>query len=155
VAAEAYSTEEQTKLPFGKLNPNKHGVLPVLLILSNQSDKALRLESMRVEYVTPDRQNIESVPAAEVKYLNSPERPRTGPSPIPGLGRSRKNPLDVLEIDSRAFAARILPPGENAHGFIYFHLSHRSGSKIYLTGVQEAATGKELFFIEVPLDSRR
>ena len=66
IAAEAYSTEEQTKVAFGKLNPNKYGVLPVLLLMSNQSGKVLRLEKMRIEYITRDKQNIESVPASEV-----------------------------------------------------------------------------------------
>jgi hypothetical protein len=158
VAVQAYSSEEQTKLPFGKLNPNKYGVLPVLLLMSNQSDKALRLEKMTIKYVTKDKQDIEAVPASEVKYLNAPGRPRTGPSPlppIPGLRGGRKNPLEALEIESRAFAAKILPPGDSAYGFVYFHVSHRPGSLIYLTGVEEAGTGKELFFVEVPLDTAR
>jgi hypothetical protein len=155
LAADAYSTEEQTKPPFGKLNPNKHGVLPVLLLLSNTSGTALRLDKMKAAYILPDRQNVDATPAAELPYLTAPTRPKMGPSPvppIPGLGRNnKKNPLSAVEIESRAFAAKMLPPGESAHGFLYFHLTHRPGSILYITGIEEAGTGKELFFVEIPL----
>jgi hypothetical protein len=151
LAAESYVTDEQTKLPFGKLNPNKHGALPVLLVVANESGNAMRLETMRVSYVTPDRQTIDAVPPSEVQYLNGPTRPNMRPSTIPGLGRNRKNPLSAQEIEGRAFAAKILPPGDKAHGFFYFNVTHRPGSLLYVTGIQEAATGSELFFVEIPL----
>ena len=45
----------------------------------------------------------------------------------------------------------MLPPGEQANGFFYFQTSHRRGAKIYLTGIREANSGKELFYFEIPL----
>jgi hypothetical protein len=71
--------------------------------------------------------------------------------PIPGVRRDKKNPLAAMEIESRAFAAKLLPPGESAHGFVYFPLSHRPDSQLYITGIEEAGSGNELFFVEIPL----
>ena len=157
IAADAYGTKEEARTAFGKLNPNKHGVLPVLVVMQNDSGKALRLEGMRVEYIRPDRRRIEPVPAEEVPYLRGPKRPNTNPSPyprnpIPGLGKKNKNPLAAWEIEGRAFANKMIPPGDSAHGFFYFQTADHRGAEIYVTGIREAATGQELFFIEVPLD---
>ena len=41
IAAVPFITEAETSTAFGKLNPNKHGILPVLVILENGTGKAL------------------------------------------------------------------------------------------------------------------
>jgi hypothetical protein len=46
----------------------------------------------------------------------------------------------------------MLPPGESANGFFYFRTGHRNGSSFYLTGLEDAATGQDLFFFEIPID---
>jgi len=150
LAAQAFETDEQTRPAFGKLNPTEHGVLPVLLLIQNDSGQTINLEGMRVEYIRPDRRRIEATPAQDVPYLYGPERPQIRTTPLPRLGR-RKNPLAALEIESRAFAARMLPKGESAHGFFYFQTAHSHGSILYVTGIVEAGTGKELFYVEIPL----
>jgi hypothetical protein len=43
VAATAYDTEELAHTAFGKLNPNDYGVLPVLIIVQNDTDQALKM----------------------------------------------------------------------------------------------------------------
>ena len=45
--------------------------------------------------------------------------------------------------------------GQSANGFFYFQTAHRQGARLYLTGIREAATGKELFYFEIPLDADR
>jgi hypothetical protein len=73
------------------------------------------------------------------------------PNPLPIPRRTKKNPLSAFEIEGRAFAAKMLLPGETAHGFFYFQTRHRIGSHLYLSGLREAASGTELFFFEIPL----
>ncbi|MEZ5403098.1 MAG: hypothetical protein R2729_25690 [Bryobacteraceae bacterium] len=152
MAAKVYVGDEETKPPFGKLNPNKYGVLPVLLVLENTSKNALRLEHIQVRYVDSRRRKVEPVPAGEVRYLNPVDKPKVARAPIPGLQRGKKNPLAAEEIEGRAFVAKMLPPGESAHGFFYFTSGHESGAMLYVTGIEEAATGNELFYMEIPLD---
>ncbi len=156
IAARAYVTEDLTRAAFGKLNPNRYGVLPILVLIENAGRQTILLEGMRLEYVMPDRRRVEATPAAEVKYLRAPDRPGIVTGPIPG-GRPRlsrqKNPLDVWEIEGRAFAARALPPGQTASGFFYFQAPYRSDSQLYITGLREAPSGRELFYFEIPLGS--
>ncbi len=155
IAARAYISDEQTKTAFGKLNPYKHGVLPVLVLIQNGTGGTLALDRMRVEYITPDRRRVEATPAGDVRYITGPDRPKMVTGPIPG-GKPRlsrkKNPLDVWEIEGRAFSAKMLPPDETASGFFYFQAPSRRGATLYLTGIREAASGRELFYFEIPLD---
>lgn len=158
IAADPFATEAKTRQAFGKLNPNRYGVLPILVVMQNEGPQALSLETMRLEYVTAEGQRIEATPASEVRYAAGPRRPDLVPGPLPPLpGRSsrRKNPLDAWEIEGRAFVAKMLPPKESAGGFFYFQAPHRPGAKLVISGIRVAATGKELFFFEIPLDAAR
>jgi hypothetical protein len=154
VAAVAYDTEELAHTAFGKLNPNQYGVLPVLIIIQNDTDQALKLDHLDVEYTGVDGRRVEATPANEVQTLGGTERPniQTTTNPLPRLHK-HKNPLDVWEIDGRSFAAKLLPAHESANGFFYFQTTHRPGSKFYLTGVKVAATGQDIFYFEIPLEN--
>lgn len=158
IAADPFATEAKTRQAFGKLNPNRHGILPILVVMQNEGSQALSLETMRLEYVTAEGQRIEPTPASEVRYAAAPRRPDLVPGPLPPLpGRSsrRKNPLDVWEIEGRAFVAKMLPPKESASGFFYFQTPHRAGARLLISGIRVAATSTELFFFEIPLDAAR
>src|SRR5579883_393403 len=154
VAVSAFDTEELAHTAFGKLDPNQYGVLPVLVIIQNDTDQALKLDQIEVEYTTVDRQHVEATPPSDVQTLGGGRRPSmpTG-TPIPRI--KHKSPLNAWEIEGRAFAAKMLPPHESASGFFYFQTEHRPGAKFYMTGIKVASTGKDLLFFEVPLDYHR
>src|ERR1700679_2498748 len=127
VAVVAYKPEELAATAFGKLNPNQYGVLPVLVIIQNDTDQALKLEHLDAEYTMVDNRQLEATPATEVQTLGGTDRPNVPvAAPIP-IHRKHKNPLDVWEIDGRSFAAKLLPAHESAHGFVYFQTTHRAG----------------------------
>lgn len=154
VAAVPYSTEARTAEAFGKLNPNREGILPVLVVIENGTAGALSLDNIKAELVTPDRERIEATPAADLKYLSGAEAPKvyTGPPGLPPRVSKKKKKLAAWEIEGRSFSARMLPPKDSANGFFYFRAPYQSGSTLYLTGLREAASGKELFYFEIPLD---
>jgi hypothetical protein len=153
VAVDPYDTTDKAKDAFGKLNPYQQGILPVLVVIQNDSPKTIRLERIQAVYSGPNRNKVEATPAQDVRYLRGPRKPDlvTGPTGGPRIGKSRKNPLDAWEIEGRAFSAKMLPPGQSAHGFFYFQTGLQRGSTLLLSGLTEADTGKELFFFEVPL----
>ncbi len=154
IAAVAYDSEEQQKAVFGKAALREFGILPVLLVMQNDSGKALKLDTMEVNYLTPQQRKVEETPASDVQYLDGPKRPNFGGSPLPIPRRKPKSKLAYPEIEGYGFNAKMLPANDKAHGFVYFQTSHRpgSGAKIYIRGIVEAPTGKELLYFEVPLD---
>jgi hypothetical protein len=152
IGVDAYVAPDKVKTAFGKLDPYQYGILPVLVVIQNDGDKTIRLEHLKAEYLGPNHDRVDATPAKEVRYVRGPERPGviTGPGGKPKI-LSKKNPLDAWEIEGRAFAAQMLPAGQTASGFFYFRTGLQRGATIYLNGLTEAATGKELFYFEIPL----
>jgi hypothetical protein len=155
IAAVAYVSDDQVRSAFGKVNPPKYGVEPILVILQNDTGKTLRLD-LEAEFVDPGNRRIESTPASDVLYIGTEvKRPRMpGASPIPLPSRNKKGPLNTPEIETRAFAAKMLTDGSSASGFFYFQTPHIPGSKLVLSGLKDAASGKDYFYFEVPLDAK-
>ena len=153
VGVDPYASGDKLKTAFGKLDPNEHGVLPVLVVIQNDTDKTIRLSGMKVEYVGPNRERIESTPARDVRYLRAPQRPSMigGPGNKVKVLKPKKNPLDAWEIEGRSFAAQMLPPGNSASGFFYFQTPLHPRATIYVSGLTEAGSGKEILYFEIPL----
>ena len=151
IGVDAYDSRDKTKLAFGKLSPGEYGILPVLVAIRNDGGKAIQLRGLRVEYVGPHGDRVVSTPANEVRYAVGPDplagQRRAGPIPI-----KKKNPLDVWEIEGRAFSAQMLPPGNTASGFFYFNAALQPGATLYLSGLSEAGSGRELVYFEIPLN---
>jgi hypothetical protein len=157
IAAQPFVTDEETKEPFGKLNPWRYGVLSVLVVIQNDSADTLKIDRMKVTYVLPDNSKVDATPAGDVKYLLGAK----APTHIPGsglpvhIGGSKKSPLNEWEIEGRAFAAKVIPPGQSASGFFYFQLDTTSeASSVYISGLTNAASGKELFYFEIPMSGK-
>ena len=152
IAVVPFNDADEIKGAFGKADLLKNGVLPVLVIVDNGTGKAIRVNG-KVEMIFADGQHIDAMPAADVPYIGGPKRrpdqPSSNPLPIP-LPRKKNNML-TWEIEGRAFNTKLIPPGESVHGFFYFQTKYESGTKIYFTGLSDAATGKEFFYWEIPL----
>jgi hypothetical protein len=153
IGVDPYVTDDKVKAAFGKLNPYQYGILPVLVVIQNDSGKTIKLDRLKAEYVGPNHDRVDATPASEVRYLKPPQRPNviTGPGGMTKVLKPKKNPLDEWEIQGRAFAAAMLPPGQSASGFFYFQTVVEHGSTIYLNGLTEAGAGKDLFYFEIPL----
>ena len=153
LAAVPFLNEDQVRTAFGKVNPYKYGVLPVLVILENASVKALRLE-LQAEFVQPDGRHLDATPASDVVYVGANPGRRTVPTPgpLPLPRKQKKGPLNTWEIEGRGFSARMVPAGESVHGFFYFQTEYRPGARLYITGVKDAASGKDFFYFEVPIE---
>jgi hypothetical protein len=154
-AAVRYESDADTRPVFSKVNLNEYGVLPVLLIIENKSNQNLLLDLMKVQFMAPGGIQLDPTPPKDLPYLVGPKRPNSGPSypsPIP-FKKKKLNPLAEIAIDSRAWGAKNLLPGESAHGFFYFQTEWRRNSYIYIKGIREARTLKDMFFAEVPMDN--
>lgn len=155
IAAKPYNTDELAKTAFGKVKPHERGILPVLVVIQNNTGKALRLD-LQAEFVTADGRHAEAMPPDDVVRFDGVQKrpdmkPPTAPIPLP---RKKKGPLNTPEIEGRAFAVKLLPPGESANGFVYFQASDLKGALLYLTGINDAATNQEYFYFEIPLDAK-
>ena len=151
IGARRFDTMDATKPVFGKkADLNRYGVLPVLLVIQNDRKQSLDLQNLEVKLEAADSHSIIPLTASEVPFIAVPvNQPTMGPkSP---LSRRHKNPLNVPEITTLAFAAKMLPAGDKASGFFYFRAASEPGMRLYVSGVYERPSGKELLYFEIPL----
>ncbi|MGO9242441.1 MAG: hypothetical protein ACLQBJ_16680 [Bryobacteraceae bacterium] len=154
-AAVRYESDVDTRPLFNKVNLSQYGVLPVLLIIDNKSDQNLLLDLLHVEFDAAGGIRLNPTPPADLPYLIAPKNPMSRPSlpsPIP-LPHKKGNALSQIEIETRAWGAKSLMPGESTHGFFYFQTEWGRSAYITISGIREARTQKEVFFAEVPMDS--
>lgn len=157
VAAEPFDTREKAKPVFGKHDLAKAGILPVLVVIANTTDKTVRLENLTVQLITRERQKIEPTPAGAVlARLKGKIRYPAGPTPsrIPRLPRGRDS--EAVEVVFHEFSMRLLPPEATASGFFYFDVGRGRdwlpGSKLFVTQLFWAHNGQPLMYFEINLD---
>jgi len=157
VGAKAYDTHELTAQAFGKkADLLKYGVFPVLVVVENKRADSLDLRQLEVSLVASDGRHVTAVSPDELPFLakngkRTPSGPGIGlPVPLP----KKKNPLADDSIVARAFVAKMLPPGDSASGFFYFEARPERGDSVYLNGLREARSGKEIMYFEFPLNGK-
>jgi hypothetical protein len=151
IGGKSFDTFDKTKPVFGKrVDLNRYGMLPVLLVIRNNRDQALDLNGLEVKLTATGSPSVIPIEPSEVAAIANPaKRPKTMPNPIPHVSRS--NSLDSVAIIDRAFSARMLPPGDQASGFFYFQARPEPGMKLIVNGIFERPSGKEILYFEIPL----
>ena len=140
----------------------EHRVLPVRLIISNDTDQPLSLADVRIEFTTARKAKGEPLTKEDVEraVANSAEpqdRSATRvPLPVP-IPRSKPKRLPKgtdEEVDYLIFKAEAVEPHSTRSGFLFFDVSGVQqpliGSHILFTGIRNGA-GQELFYFDIPL----
>ncbi|MBV9075172.1 MAG: hypothetical protein JOZ10_16220 [Acidobacteria bacterium] len=138
----------------------EHRILPVRLIISNDSDQPLSLLDVQIEFVTARKAKGEPLTKEDVEraVANSAEpQDRTVPGlpvPIPRKKPQRLPKGTDEEVDYLMFKAKAVEPQNTQSGFLFFDVSGVSqaiaGSHILITGIRNGA-GQELFYFDIPL----
>jgi hypothetical protein len=145
IGAKSYDTEELTTQAFGKKTDLlKYGVL------ENKRPKTLDLRNLEVNLVAADGRHAGPVSPEDVPFLGKRTKVPTM-NPIPNPLPKKKNPLNSPQIVERAFAAKMLPPGDSTSGFFYFEAKPEAGDKLYLNGLRDTPSGQEMLYFEFPL----
>lgn len=158
IAADPYERPEKSKEVFGKYDPLKIGVMPVLLVITNASQDAVRLDNLVIQFIAADRQRAEPIPADEVSMRVKGKKapPKMGPrSPLPRLPK-RADPNVISAIVDHEFLLKMIPPGDTVSGFLFFDTNRRpdvlKGARLYLTGATWARTAQPLLFFDISFD---
>src|SRR5271154_7011825 len=65
IAAVPYTSEDQAKSAFDKKNPYKYGILPILVVIKNDTGKALRVK-LETELVDVQNHRLDAMPPGDV-----------------------------------------------------------------------------------------
>jgi len=140
----------------------EHRVLPVRLIISNDSEQPLSLLDARIQFTTSrnakgeplTKEDIERAVGRSVDPQDSSSTRIPLPLPIPRGKKTRLPKGASEEIDSLMFKAQAVEPHNTQAGFLFFDVSGVQqpliGSRILFTGIRNGK-GDELFYFDIPL----
>ena len=159
LAADPYDTQQ--KADIFSVRYSEHGLMPIRLIITNDTDQAVTLSDLKIQLITADRTRISPDNSDDLyRRLSKPQRndqPTTSRLPLP---RSQKvkgslNQSTLDEIERAQFAAKAVEPHSTKAGFLFFDVEGISqplaGARFYVTGLRNA-NGGDLMFFEIPLD---
>jgi len=135
-------------------------MLPVYVIITNDSDETITLSGMKAEYITASRTKI--APATQddlYRRLSHPKGPKARlPIPIPIPAGSPKGTVSTKAVDEmqRAqFSARAVEPHSTQAGFLFFDINGIDnplpGAHFFLTGLRNSK-GDDLYYFEIALE---
>jgi hypothetical protein len=158
VAIDPYDTEQ--KADIFSVDYAEHGYLPVFLVITNDSDEAVSLPTLKAQLVTGRRDKLTPATSDDLyRRLSKPKRNDTQTIPLPIPRKSKvKGAVGAKaleELDRAMFAARAIEPHSTQSGFLFFDISGASsplaGAHFYLSGLRNAV-GSELIYFEIPLE---
>ena len=156
VAVDPY--DASTKANIFTVNYRDHDLLPILLVVTNDSEEPIELSGMNAELVTADRSKLS--PATEDDILRRISHPRASGARVPVPFPTKRvkggvNSKELDEIQSAQFKAKAVEPRSSQAGFLFFDVadlpSSLVGAHFYLTGVRDSS-GHELMYFEIEVD---
>jgi hypothetical protein len=155
IAADPYDMPDKTADVFS-INYRAYNLLPIYLIISNDSDQPVSLVNMKVTLVTRKRDKLDPVTVDNMyrRIGRDPNPDANSKFPFPrrkgGLSEAQHD-----EIDNSRFLARAVIGHTNEAGFIYFDVTGidnpLAGAKLEITGLMDGK-GNDLFFFEIPME---
>jgi hypothetical protein len=164
VAADPYDTRDKEKETLVGTYL-EHSLLPVFVVISNDSDEPVPLTDMHFELVTRDRAKAPAVNDADLyrrftnakRYQDKSAGTKRLPLPIPlpsGDKGAVKKELRA-EFEAARFRALAVEPRGTQSGFIFFDIGDLEdparGASINVTGIKDH-NGQPLMFFEISLD---
>src|SRR5205807_8423649 len=143
VAVDPYDTPAKEGIFVVKYR--EHELLPLLLIITNDSDDPIQLADMKAELVTSDHTKL--TPDSEDDIVRRISHPNASGTryPIPFPTKKAKggvNSKQMDEIQSALFRAKAVEPRSSQIGFLSFDVSDTSnplaGARFYFTRVRNS-----------------
>jgi hypothetical protein len=159
IAIDPFTSAE--KAAVFKVKYKDYGFFPIRLIITNDGDKPLMLDTMKVELVTGDRQKLQPATRDDIfRRISRPEKAASRPKvqlPIPvphskdPVGKEARD-----EVPMAMFANVPVTPHSTNSGFLFFDVAGISdpeaGAHLYIYGIKSGT--QELFYFDIPLPQK-
>lgn len=156
IAVDPYDMADKAQI--FSVNYRDYGYLPIFVVISNESDQPVELNSMQATLITVKRTKLSPASNDDLFRRLSHPAPRNNPLPIPLPGGKVKGAVKEKardEIERAQFSIRAVEPHSNAAGFLFFDVSDIStplaGASFVVTGVRDSG-GHELMYFEIPME---
>jgi hypothetical protein len=160
IAVEPYDTKEKESI--FRVDYLGHGVMPIRLIVTNNSDRPISLRDARILFYTAGGDKIQAAEPEDVERLMT-RTEREGkkipmPTPFPPIKTKPKASNKEVEqdFDQFEFQALVVEPHTTRAGFLFYDVSQLDrpleGAKLHLHKIRDS-DGIELFYFEIPFDT--
>jgi hypothetical protein len=160
VTVAAEPCDDPKLCPFFRLPYLEHGLLPVRVIFTNDSDKPLSLEDARMQFITA---NNDKIPAASEEEINrriftlhstQPIHIPLDPFPI------KRTPIDKKVSDDDndfGFKSTVVSPHASLDGYLFYDIRDLDDpalrhAELYIKMVHTLDGKQELFAFTIPFD---
>jgi hypothetical protein len=159
IAADPYDTPD--KAAIFAADYASSGLMPVRIIVSNDSDSPIVLNDLKMEMVTNFRDKLvpqrpQDIMRKLARTDTRPDEERQVPLPIPHRKPKKAVKEQVEdEIERSQFMARAVEPHSSQSGFVFFDIAGirnpLAGATLYLSGIHNSK-GEELLYFEIPME---
>ena len=156
IAVDPYDMADKAQI--FSVNYRDYGYIPIFVVISNDSDQPVELNSMQATLITVKRTKLSPSSNDDLFRRLSHPAPKNNPMPIPLPGGKVKGAVKEKardEIERAQFSPRAVEPHSNAAGFLFFDVSDIStplaGASFIVTGVRDSG-GHELMYFEIPME---
>jgi len=165
VSADAYTDAARAKEKFGKSSPLAVGILPIEVVMRNDTSEPLRVNLGAIQLEVPVRggrlQGVDWLSVEDVAIAIT--HPNGGPTPqaqrfpigrpVPKADSKSQKVAEALQ--PLALNTDLVPPNGSIRGFLFFDvgkdLSVLDGASLYVPDVVSMESKKPLIFFEVLL----
>lgn len=155
IGAQAFTTREQILEIFDSKEFVDKRIMPVLVVIRNNNEFALRIDSRDIYLVDPAGTNIPALDPIDVMLAISLKKPLSSYATKKEiLLRQRVNPKMAADFERKVFDEKLIPPLGSDFGVVFFPLPEDGdlqGFRLYFPTVENLTAGEELMFFEFAL----
>jgi len=157
LGVDPYDTRDKAKI--FSINWAEKGIVPILVVVTNDGDQPASLVDGQFEFVTRSREKLQPMREGDLyRVLSHVKNPSTGPHIIltpPKRPKGAVSEKQQDEIEQSMFKAKAVEPHGSQAGFLFFEVGDDphpvKGAHLYLSGVKDGS-GHETMFFEISFD---
>jgi hypothetical protein len=156
IAVDPYDTPQ--KAAIFRVKYKDYAFLPIRLIITNDGDQPLMLDSVKIQLVTGSREKLEPAVRDDIfRRISRPEKAASRPKvqlPIPvPHDRDPVGKIARDEVPLAMFSTVPVTPHSTNSGFLFFDVlgvrDPEEQAHLYISGIRSGS--KELFYFDIPL----
>jgi hypothetical protein len=159
VTVAAEPCDDDKNCAFFRLNYNDHGLLPIRVIITNESDQALSLDDARMQFITADNEKLPAATPDEINRRLFTIKNAKG-TKIPIIPITVHHPVDkkILDDDREfGFKSTTVQPHSTLGGYLIYDVKELdepalAHAELYVKMIHTADSKQELFAFSIPLD---
>lgn len=150
--------------PFFRLPYLQHGFLPVRVVITNDSDRALSLDEVRIQFISANNDKIPAALPDDLQRRLFSTKQVTGrripmPAPIPPITLHDK-PVDKQITDDDAdfgFQGTVVNAHATLAGYLFYDVRElddpaMKGAELYVKEIRTLDGKQQLFAFQIPFD---